>query len=129
MADLNDSHRAMLRRHRPAMVRFASCSVLPAVRLAFVVAHVRSTLARAMAQSAVIVTDRSSVVLPVSVGCLPKLGEIGVIPELEQLAAQHGAMPVLLVDEHDCGALSFEKLAAIALQNRLIISPAGRDRH
>lgn len=92
------------------------------------VAHARSTLARAMAQSAVFVTDRSSVVLPVSVGCLPMFREIGVIPELEQLAAGHGAMPVLLVDEHDCGALSFEKLATNAPQNRLIISPAGRER-
>ncbi|MCC6667689.1 MAG: hypothetical protein IT375_28345 [Polyangiaceae bacterium] len=96
--------------------------------MAFVVAHARSTLARAMAHTAVFVTDRSSVVLPVSVSCLPKLREIGLIPELEQLAARHGAMPVLLVDEHDCTALSFEKLATIAPQNRLIISPAGRDR-
>lgn len=57
---------------------------MPLTRLAIVVADRASKLGQAIVTSGVIVTDRSSVVLPVTVPAVPALAQAAGLPEAER---------------------------------------------
>ncbi len=130
MAEPNQAHEAMLRRHRSALVRFASASKLPPEKMAFVVADPNLNLGRATKQSGIIATDRASIVIPVSVDDLPRFAEVVGASEVEQLRVEHGAVPILVIDADDQPAVVWERLLPPQrsdAQNRSIILSGVRD--
>lgn len=124
MANLNQHHEAMLRRHRPALIRFAAVSRVAPERLAFVVADARSRMGQVMRQHGVAVTERASVVIPLTVDAVPALLAAAGCDEVQQLVAEHGAVPVIVIDEDDMVCVAWERVlpdaATAEPQNRLI---------
>lgn len=107
MADLDQHHEAMLRRHRSALVKFAEISKLAPEKLAFVIADSDSRMGLALKSSGVIVTERASVVLPTTTDSIPALLAAAGASEVQQLVSEHGAVPVVVIDEDDVAAVSF----------------------
>lgn len=107
MAAPNQAHEAMLRRHRPALVQFAGTSKVSTEKLAFVIADSNSRMGLALKHSGVIVTERASVVLPITVDAVPALLAAAGASEVQQLVSEHGAVPVIVIDEDDVAAVSF----------------------
>jgi hypothetical protein len=97
----------MLRRHKSALVRFASVSQLAPEKLAFVIADSNSRLGLALKSSGAIVTERASVVIPITVDAVPALLAAAGASEVQQLVSEHGAVPVIVIDEDDVAAVSF----------------------
>jgi hypothetical protein len=83
----NQSHEAMLRRHRSALVKFAAVSKLAPEKLAFVIADTRSKMGQVM--KGIISTERASVVLPITVDAIPALLAAAGCEEVQQLVAEH----------------------------------------
>lgn len=107
MAAPNQAHEAMLRRHRSALVKFAEASKLAPEKLAFVIADSNSRMGLALKSSGVIITERASVVLPITVDAIPALLAAAGASEVQQLVSEHGAVPVVVIDEDDLAAVSF----------------------
>jgi hypothetical protein len=118
MAVPNQAHEAMLRRHRPALVKFASMSKLAPEKLAFVIADSRSKMGMAMKSSGVITTGRASVVIPITVDAVPALLAAAGASDVQQLVAEHGAVAVVVIDQDDVAGVYFEQVAPPAGTNR-----------
>lgn len=119
MSALSREHQEMLRRHRPALGRFASNSKLEPDRLAFVVADSRSRLGQAIIGSGIVAGKQASVVLPTSVEDIPQLMATMNEPDISNGLVEHGAVPVLLIDHEDRIAVVFEQLGEPSpIQNR-----------
>jgi hypothetical protein len=112
VAALNQAHEAMLRRHRPALVKFCAVSKLAPEKLAFVIADSRSRMGQVIKSSGVITTERASVVIPITVDAVPALLAAAEASEVQQLAAEFGAVPVVVIDQHDCAAVRYERVGA-----------------
>lgn len=117
MAAPTQSHLAMIRRHRQAMVRFAAVSILPADKLAFVIAGARSTMGQVMRQHGLLVTGRESVVLPISVDAVPELLAAAGCDEVHQLVSEHGAVKVVAIDDDGTACVTWEWVLRSAVRN------------
>lgn len=82
---------------------------MPIEQIAFVVADKASRLGQATTGAGVIVTERASVVLPVTVSGIPALAQAAGLPEVE-LLAQLGAVPIVVIDAENRVAVSYEVL-------------------
>jgi len=107
VAGLNQKHLALLRRHRPALARFVRSTKMQIEQIAFVVADRASKLGQATTDAGVIVTERASVVLPVTMAAVPALQAAAGASEVQQLVSEHGAVPVIVIDGDDVAAVSF----------------------
>lgn len=116
MAVPNQSHEAMLRRHRPALVKFASMSRVALEKLAFVIADAKSRMGRVLA--GIVSTGRASVVIPVTVDAVPALLAAAGCEEVQHLFLQHGAVPVVLIDQDDRAVVRFERVGYAGGENR-----------
>jgi hypothetical protein len=110
VAVLNQHHEAMLRRHRPALVKFAAHSKLAPEKLAFVIAASTSKLGQAMKSSGILTTERASVVIPITVDAVPALLAAAGCEEVQHLVSHHGAVPVVVIDQDDHAAVTFERI-------------------
>lgn len=109
MAGLNQEHLALVARHQPALTRFVRSTKMPIEQIAFVVADKASRLGQATTGAGVVVTERASVVLPVTVSGIPALAQAAGLPEID-LLAQLGAVPVVVIDAENRAAVSYEVL-------------------
>jgi hypothetical protein len=106
----------MLRRHRPALAKFAATSKIE--NLAFLVAHRHSTVGQAMLKL-VPVTGRASYVLPLSVQDVPALLSTLGLEGLKESLTKKGLVPVVVIEEANTVAVSFEPLVTTP-ENRAI---------
>lgn len=107
MATTNAAHEEMLRRHRSALVALASVSKLAPEKLAFVIADSNSRMGQAMKHSGIIVTERASAVIPTTTDSIPALLAAAGCREFKEVVSEHGAVPVIVIDEDDVAAVSF----------------------
>ncbi len=113
----NQHHEAMLRRHRSALIRFASTSKLNPEKLAFVIADSNSRMGLALKSAGVIITERASVVLPTTTDSIPALLAAAGATEVQQVIAA-GGVPVVCIDEHDVATISWERLHMLVLARK-----------
>jgi hypothetical protein len=93
-------------------VRFTALSKLAPEKLAFVIADARSKMGQAVKSSGIVSTERVSVVIPLTVEAVPALLAAAGCEEVQQLALQHGAVPVVVIDQDDHAAVTFERVGA-----------------
>jgi hypothetical protein len=86
-------------------------SKVSAEKLAFVIADSTSRMGHVL--KGIITTERASVVLPITVNAIPALLAAAGCEEVQHLVDEHGAVPVVVIDQDDHAAVRFERVAIV----------------